>query len=512
MNGAESLIRTLVNNKVDVCFANPGTSEMHFVAALDEVSEMRAVLGLFEGVCTGAADAYYRMTNTPACTLLHLGPGMANGIANLHNAWRAKSGMINIIGDHASTHLKYDAPLTTDIVGLAKPFSGWIKSSASAQVISQDTADAINAAQTWPGQIATLILPADTAWTKASTNLVTATPALEPSYNEEAITKAAEILKKNEPTLLLMSGQAVINKGLELASCIAQKTGAKLMTNRPTARLQKGAGRAIIDSLAYPVTDALEQLKDYKHIILVGTQQPVAFFGYPDTPSTLAPEGCNLLTLASEEENTVAALEALAGTLNAKQTGDTYTLELPDLPTGELDLSKIIQSVAAELPEQAIIVNEALTSFWGGGVLAHSKPHDMLQNTGGAIGFGMPSAVGAAVACPDRKVINLQADGSAMYTLQALWTQARENLDITTILYNNRAYNILQGELQKVGASKKGQTADQLLNLDNPTLNFVSMAQGMGVEAARAETMEQFNDYLKASLGKTGPQLIEVMV
>ncbi len=510
MNGAESLIRTLVKGNVDVCFANPGTSEMHFVAALDEVSEMRAVLGLFEGVCTGAADAYYRMTGKPACTLLHLGPGMANGIANLHNAWRAGSGMVNIIGDHASYHLQHDAPLTTDIVSLAKPFSAWIKKSASAHDISKDTAEAIAVART--GKIATLILPADTAWTKASPDLAEVTPLKVKTYRQEAVTEAASLLNKNEASLLLMSGNAVINQGLELAGRIAAKTGAKLMTNRPTARVQRGAGRVLIDSLLYPVPETLEQLKDFKNIILVGTKQPVGFFAYPDTPSTLAPEGCHLFTLATEDEDAVAALESLAAHLDANTQADTYALSVPSLPTGELSLAKITQSVAAQLPEQAIIINEALTSFRAGHLLASSHAHDMLQGTGGAIGHGVPCAVGSAVACPDRQVIALQADGSAMYTLQGLWTQAREQLNVVTILFNNRAYNILQGELLKVGASKKGSTADRLLNIDDPTLDFVSLAKGMGVDAGRAGSAESFNQLLKEALAKKGPYLIEVMV
>ncbi len=511
MNGAESLIKTLVKNSVNVCFANPGTSEMHFVAALDSVPEMRGVLGLFEGVCTGAADAYYRMTGKPACTLMHCGPGMANGIANLHNAWRAKTGMVNIVGDHASFHLQYDAPLTTDIVSLAKPFSGWIRSSDSAKTISQDAAEAITVARGMPGQIATLILPADTAWTEASSNLVIAKEPELPGFDEATALEIAQLLKKGEPTLLLMSGQALLHEGLELASRIAKKTGAKLMSNRPSPRLQRGAGRPVLDSLAYPVADAVEQLKAFKTIILIGTEQPVSFFGYPNSPSRLATEDAQLIQLASAHENVLAALEFLAEELGAVSSGERYSLNLPDLPTGELNLDKVFQSVAALLPENAILVNEAITSFRGA-ALATARPHDVLQGTGGAIGHGLPESVGAAVACPDRKVVCLQADGSAMYTIQALWTMARERLDVVTVLFNNRAYRILQGEMTKVGATKRGQTADQLLNLDNPVLDFVSLANGMGVEASRALTADDFNKQLAGAIAKKGPHLIEIMV
>ncbi|MCA9837458.1 MAG: acetolactate synthase large subunit [Trueperaceae bacterium] len=511
MNGAESLIKTLVKNNVNVCFANPGTSEMHFVAALDAVPQMRGVLGLFEGVCSGAADAYYRMTGKPACTLMHCGPGMANGIANLHNAWRAQSGMVNIVGDHASFHLQHDAPLTTDIVSLAKPFSGWIRSSASASAISQDAADAITVARGMPGQIATLILPADTAWTEASGELIESKDPVSPQFSEARALEIAGLLENDGPTLLLLSGLAAINEGLELASRIAEKTGAQLMTNRPTARLQRGAGRPVLDALAYPVPDALKQLGSFKTIILVGTEEPVSFFGYPNSPSRLAPEGAKVVQLASADENVLAALEYLAEELDAQTSGERYKLALPDLPYGDLTLDKVFQSVAALMPDETIMVNEAITSFRGA-ALATARPHDVLQGTGGAIGHGLPESVGAAVACPDRKVLCLQADGSAMYTIQGLWSMARENLDVVTVLFNNRAYRILQGEMTKVGAMKKGQTADQLLNLDNPVLDFVSIAQGMGVEASRALSADAFNDQLAAALTKQGPHLIEIMV
>ena len=511
MNGAQSLIKTLVKNDLNVCFANPGTSEMHFVAALDSVPEMRGVLGLFEGVCSGAADAYYRMTAKPASTLMHCGPGMANAIANLHNAWRAKSGMVNIVGDHASFHLDYDAPLSTDIVSLARPFSAWIRSSASADEISQDTAEAITVARGMPGQIATLILPADTAWTEASVELAIAKDPSLPAFNQTRATKIAELLKKSEPCLLLMSGPALLNEGFELASRIAQKTGARLMSNRPSARLQRGAGRPLLESLAYPVAEALEQLKSFKTIILVGTEQPVSFFGYPNSPSRLAAQDAELIQLASADENVLAALEFLAEELGATQSGERYQLQLPDLPSGDLNLDKVFQSLAVQLPEETILVNEAITSFRGA-ALATARPHDVLQGTGGAIGHGLPESVGAAVACPDRQVVCLQADGSAMYTIQALWTMAREQLNVVTVLFNNRAYKILQGEMAKVGATKQGQTADQLLNLDNPQLDFVSMARGMGVEASQALTAEAFNDQLKAALAKKGPHLIEIMI
>ena len=515
-NGAQNLIRTLVAGGVDVCFTNPGTSEMHFVAALDQVEGMRAVLCLFEGVCTGAADAYGRMTGKPASTLLHLGPGMGNGFANLHNARRAQSPMVNIIGEHATYHIELDAPLTTDIEGIADHVSKWVRTTLSPDAISRDTAEAITAALTDPGQIATLILPGDSSWnpTEAALTMPQAPP--KPTFSTDAVEHAASIIRRGEPTLLLMSGKAVLDEGAEWASRIAAVSDVQLMSNRPTARRQLGVGRPIIKALAYPVDQSLNQLKEFKHIILVGTAQPVAFFAYPNKPGKLAPDGCELHALASPDEDVVGALAALANELGASaETGlhAQYQLAPPPLPTGELTIPSVWQSVAAQLPDQAIIVNESLTSGRGSAKYLSNVPqHDMLYGTGGAIGHGLPQSIGAAVACPDRQVINMQADGSAMYTISALWTFARENLDIVSVIWNNRAYKILQGELKNVGAVRHGTKADSILNLDNPQLDFVQMAQGMGVEASRADSAETFNDQLAAALAKKGPHLIEVLV
>lgn len=417
MNGAQNLIRTLVQGEVDVCFTNPGTSEMHFVAALDQVDGMRAVLCLFEGGCTGAADGYARMTGKPASTLLHLGPGLGNGIANLHNARRALSPIVNIIGEHAGYHIQHDAPLTSDIEGLAWPVSKWVRTSTSPDEISRDTSAAITAARTAPGQIATLILPGDTSWNPTTVPLTPPEPPPPPTYNLQAVKQAAQILRADAPTLLLMSGKAVLSEGACLASRISQATGAVLMSNRPTARFEFGAGRPIIKSLAYPVDSSLKQLEAFGHIILIGTAEPVAFFAYPHKPSRLAPEGCYLHTLAAPEEDIIGALTALAEELGVPDgAGPCYTLNLPPLPTGALTLEAIWQSVTAQMPEQTIMVNESLTSGWGGVAqsLQGARPFDMLIGTGGAIGHGIPNSVGAAVACPERQVINMQADGSAM--------------------------------------------------------------------------------------------------
>jgi acetolactate synthase-1/2/3 large subunit len=514
MNGAESLVRTLVAGDVNVCFANPGTSEMHFVAALDRVEGMRCVLGLFEGIVTGAADGYFRMTNRPASTLLHLGPGLANGLANLHNAKKANSGIVNIVGQHATYHIDYNAPLTSDIEGLARPMSAWVRTSPDAKSVAADGAAAIAAAKSAPPQIATLILPADTAWNEADGIAEVPADRQRASYSPRAVEAAAKILRGGEPTLLLITGSALTEHGLALAAQIAGKTGCKVMGQTYNPKMARGRGRFSVDRIPYVIEQALPILKDFRHIILVEANDPVAFFAYPNKPSLLKPEGCEVHRMTEGGENSVAALEALAGALGAKPS-DVKQQKLVELakPTGALTHASIAQAIALAIPENAILVDESITT--GRGFFpptAAAAPHDWLQNMGGSIGFSTPVSTGAAVACPDRKVICMVGDGSAMYTLQSLWTQARENLDVTTIVFANRTYQILKGEFAGVGAGEMGQRALDMLNIDRPSLDWVSLAKGMGVQARSVTTAEDFSKALDEAIAEKGPRLIEVLM
>jgi acetolactate synthase-1/2/3 large subunit len=514
MNGAESLVRTLVGGGVDVCFTNPGTSEMHFVAALDRVEGMRCVLGLFEGVVTGAADGYARMSEKPAGTLLHLGPGLANGLANIHNANKASSPMVNIVGDHATYHRKYDAPLTSDIEGLARPSSHWVKTSPDAKSIAADGAAAIAVARRLPGQIATLILPADTAWNEGLGPAPT--PAAEPPkpVSAEAVEEAARALRSGEPCLILMTGRALRQDGLELAGRIAAKTGARLMAQGSNARTQRGRGRVFLERVPYVVDQAVKVLAGLKHIILVGAKMPVAFFAYPEKPSLLAPPDAQGHVLARLDEDMLGALGALADAVGARSTPAPIGNEPPPEPgLGKITSDALGAARGAIHPENAIVVDEAVTT--GRGFFAPTRsaaPHDWLSNMGGSIGLGLPVATGAAVACPDRKVVCLEGDGSGMYTLQALWTQAREGLDVTTLLFSNRSYQILKGELANVGAGNPGRKALDMLDLDRPDLDWVTMAKGMGVSGARVETMDDFNRRFAEGLATPGPFLVEVVL
>jgi acetolactate synthase-1/2/3 large subunit len=514
MNGAESLVRTFVGGGVTVCFANPGTSEMHFVAALDRVEGMRCVLGLFEGVVTGAADGYARMTGNPALTLLHLAPGLGNGLANLHNASRAHSPVVNVIGDHATYHKQYDAPLNGDIEGVARPYSKWLRSSISAADIARDGAEAVAAARTAPGQIATLILPADTAWNEggpvADVPPVPA-PELPPS---EAIDTAARLLRNGRPTAILLGGRALRGEALVMAGRIAAACGASLFAPYSMPRLERGAGRVPVERIPYVIDQAVARLAAFPQMILVGAPPPVAFFAYPEKPSVVTPAGCDIHRLAEPRHDLTAALAGLADAVGATRTPPIAQERVRQgAPSGKVTLAGLAEIVAALIPENAIVIDESITS--GRGLLPATKgavPHDWLANTGGSIGIGLPLAVGAAIACPDRRVLCLESDGSGMYTLQALWTMAREGLNVTTVLFANRSYNILKGELANVGAGNPGRKALDMLEIGHPDLDWCRLASGMGVPAAPASDLDEFAAALARSLKADGPSLVELVL
>ncbi|KAA1003545.1 acetolactate synthase large subunit [Paraburkholderia panacisoli] len=514
MNGAESLLRSLIASGVDVCFGNPGTSEMHFVAALDEVDGMRPILGLFEGVVTGAADGYGRMAGKPAATLLHLGPGLANGLANLHNARRASSPVVNIVGDHASTHARFEAPLTSDIKGFARPVSHWIHSSSSALTVGADAARAVQASMEGAGQIATLILPADTAWSQAdavAAPLPTPAPALA---SGEAIDRIAALARTGVRTAFLLRGKALQERGLRAAGRIAAKTGARLLCDTFAPRLQRGAGRVPVERLPYFAEQVVDFLAGTELLVLVGAQPPVSFFAYPDKPSSLTPQECRVAVLAHPHEDGTAALESLVEALGA-QHAIARAIDRQDIEfssNGPLDGESIMRSVARHLPENAIITEEASLAMAHYALTESAAPHDFLTLTGGAIGSMMPVSIGAGVACPDRKVVNLVGDGSAMYTLQSLWTMARENIDVVTVIYSNGGYRILANELKRVGARTDGAHAASMFDLGNPSLDWVALARGMGVEAFRAESRETFDTSLAHAMKRRGPMLIEAVI
>jgi acetolactate synthase-1/2/3 large subunit len=512
MNGAESLVTTLVDQGVDICFANPGTSEMHFLSALDN-PRMKSVLCLFEGVCTGAADGWYRMKDRPASTLLHLGPGLANGLANIHNAKRASSGMVNIVGEHSTAHLKYDPPLTSDIEGLARPLSHWVRRATSSSTIAWDAASAVAKASEHPGQIATLVLPGDTAWRDAG-SAQTPAPATPVRKVPDAarVDQIAKMLRSGEPTLLILANKATRGRALELAGKIAAGTGCRLASQFFTARIERGAGRVPLERIPYAVAQATAFLDSFEHLVTIETKEPVAFFSYPDKPSLLKSPGTSVHALAETDEDSVAALEMLIDALGLNDVAPALQerVETP-VPDGALTPISIAHALAAALPEHCILVDESLTTGRETmGYTVGARPHDLINNLGGSIGYGTPVATGTALACPDRRTFCMVGDGSAMYTIQSLWTQAREGLPVTTIIFANNSYAILKAEYANMGAGTPGPQALAMIDIDRPTIDWVAMAKSMGVPGVSVDNAGDFHREMVRSAEADGPVLIEV--
>ncbi len=515
MYGAQALISTLVDSGVEVCFANPGTSEMHLVTAIDTVPGMRPVLGLFEGVVTGMADGYARVAGKPAATLLHLGPGLANGLANLHNARRAQTPVVNIVGDHATHHLQHDAPLASDIVGFARPVSAWVHTATSPESVGADAARAVHASLQSPGQVATLILPADVAWNEGGIPA----PALPVSgplrAADAAVARVADAVRSGRKVGILMRGDALKERGLTAAGRVATAGNVTLMADTFAPAMQAGAGRVPVTRLPYFAEQLVEFLAPLDVLVLVNTKPPVTFFAYPGRPSVGKADHTELMHLSHPHEDGTAALEALADSLGvAGAVPVTSPFRVDDTVGDKWDQFAIGRAVARHLPEHAIVVSEGGTQGAGtSAALVTGVPHDVLSLTGGSIGMGLPVATGAGVAAADgRKVLCLQGDGGGMYTLQSLWTQARERLDVTTVIFANRSYGILQIELMRTGAGKGGEKAQSMLDLGNPELNWVDLARGMGVEATRATNVAEFEAAFASAMGQRGPRLIEAYV
>ncbi len=519
MNGARSLISTLVQHGVATCFMNPGTSEMHFVAALDEVTSMRGVLALFEGVATGAADGYARMTRRPAACLLHLGPGLGNGLANLHNARRARSPVVAIVGDHALSHRVYDAQLQSDIETVARNVSTFVRTAESTRDLGADAAETVAAAVGPPGSVATLILPADVSWSEGGLVAPAAgppgrTPRRGNPPDQTILDDAAAALRSGEKAAVLVGGRACTGATLERAADLAAATGAGLLAETFPARLERGQGRPAVERLAYLAEFTAMQLEGVRHLILIDAASPVSFFAYPGKASDLVPAGCTVHAVAGPADDVDAAVQLLAESVGARRgAAPRSAAEPPARPTGPLTAAAVCQALGALLPEGAIVSDEGNTAgLFAPGATAGSPPHDWLCLTGGAIGQGLPVAVGAAVAAPDRRVVALESDGSALYTLQSWWTMAREGLDVTTVLLNNGSYAVLNMELDRVGAGDPGPRARQMLDLGNPSMDFVQMARGFGLPAVRADSAESFSEELARALATPGPSLVEAVV
>ncbi|HEX4160560.1 MAG TPA: acetolactate synthase large subunit [Rhizomicrobium sp.] len=511
MNGAEALLGSLVAGGIEVCFMNPGTTEIHLVEALDRVRGLRDVACLFEGVASGAADGYARMTGKPASTLFHLGPGLSNALANLHNACRATVPMVNIVGDHATFHRPLNPPLASDIEAIARPFSRWLKTSWTAADVGREGAEAVAAARTAPGRIATLVVPSDAAWSEGGGITGPVAPPAPDLPAPSRIEDAARLLRNGERAAILLGSHMMQGPALTAAGRIASATGAKLLAPFAFARMERGDGRPCVERIAYVTEQAMAQLAEFRQLILVGAPEPVAFFGHPTRPGRLAPEGCRVFTLAAAVEDCAGALTALADALDARDAAPhLQAAEERIAPHGAITLEGIARAVAAALPENVIVVDESITS--GRGLMAATRgapPHDWLVNTGGSIGLGTPLAVGAALAAPDRPVLCLEGDGSFMYTPQALWTAARESLALTTIVFANRSYQILKGELAAL-ETNPGPRAEAALDIAPPAIDFIALSKSLGAPAVRVADLEEFTAALRRGLASREPNLIEV--
>ena len=519
MNGAEALLRTLVASGVDTCFMNPGTSEMHFVAALDRVPQMRGVLTLFEGVASGAADGFARMAERPASVLLHLGPGLGNAVANLHNARRAGSPVVAVVGDHATYHERFDAPLQSDIHALASNVSAWVSRPGSVTELPGAAAAAVAAAYGPPGQVATLVLPADVSWSEGAEPALPASRGISGGFEPGTLRSAAQVLRSGEPVAFLVGGRGCRAGVLETLGSIGSATGARVICETLPARIERGGGRFEPERLAYLAEMAMAQLDGLAHLILVGASAPVSFFAYPSKPSWLTPPDCNVLRLVGSGDDCSFAVSSLAETLDATRGGPAPAWNAAERSRreapvgGPLTSEAVGLAVGALLPEGAIVSDESITSGAHAWAASAAAPfHDWLTLSGGAIGQGLPLALGAAVACPQRRVLALEADGSAMYTIQALWSMAREGVDVTVVILSNRSYAILNMELKRVEADGAGARAREMLDLGRPDLDFVSLAAGMGIPARRATDAAEFAHALRESFATQGPSLIEAVI
>ncbi len=514
MNGAEALLKTLVDAGIEICFANPGTSEMHLVSAIGKTDSVRPILCLFEGVVTGAADGYARMAGRPAVTLLHLGPGLANGMANLHNAKKARVALVNIVGDHAPYHLPHDAPLTSDVTAHATINSAWVETSTSADDLARLGAVAVQQSRNGTGTIATLIAPANHAWEEAQNSYPALPIEPPPEVAAQTIEEVGALLTNGKKTAIVLGGHALRDDELVLASRISAKTGAPLFCETFPTRHQRGAGRVSITRVPYFAELAIQVLGEYEQFVLIGAATPVAFFAYPDTPSVLVPSDATVTSLASPVQNTSAALASLADRLAAGPGLETLQQRIvPEPPAGPLTAVAIGDTLAALLPDNAILSDEGITC--SAEVFARTvgaAPHDALTITGGAIGQGLPVSFGAAIACPDRKVVALQADGSGLYTLQSLWSMARENADVVVVLLNNDSYAILNIELARLKTGTPNEKTLSMLDIGHPSLDWQHIARGMNVNASRATTAEEFHQQFGAAINTRGPHLIEAMI
>ncbi|MDB5557165.1 MAG: thiamine pyrophosphate protein domain protein TPP-binding protein [Enterovirga sp.] len=507
--GAEALVRALVDEGVTVFFANPGTSELHAVSAIDREAGARGVLCLFEGVATGAADGYGRIARSPAATLLHLGPGLANGMANLHNARQAGSPMVVVVGEHSGDHLAFDSPLKSDLERLPPYYSKGVRTLRPGDDMAAAAAEAVHASMSRPAGISTLVAPADAMWAPPSRpSRVEARPRSPETFDTAVADRISAALRGGSAALIL-GGEALLEDGLTLAGRIAAATGATLLSETFNARHSRGGGLPHAQRIPYFPELAAPLLAKFGLLVLLGSKRPTSFFGSPNQPSDLVASDTVVIGIGPGDDP-VAVLRHLAESMAAGTAEPIAPARqtLP-LPTGPLTAGAIWAAMNHLMPDGSIVCEEAGVSSRGADeAMSVAARHEWLNLTGGSIGDAVSLAVGAAVAAPGAKVFAVQGDGGALYTIQALWTHAREKLNVLTVIMNNGRYAILDYEAKRHGISL-GARGASLFDLASPSIEWVQVARGLGVEAATATTAEEFSDRLREAIAADGPRLID---
>ena len=514
-NGSQALFKTLLDSGIDVCFANPGTSEMQLVYEMGTTDGFRPVLCLQENVVTGAADGYYRIVGKPAFAMLHLGVGVANGLCSMHNARKAGSGMVALCGAGADYH-HHDVEITflRPIADLATPVADWVRTSKSADDLAVAGSEAVQVART--GKVATLITPANHHWELTPIEVKAQEPTSPPAVSDETIDKAVELLKNGKSTAVMLGGLAVA-EGQEIAGKIAVASGAKLLCETMCAKLPRGAGSVVVTQIPYIPEMARTVLAEFEQVIMVGGRRPMASLAYEGASLSKVPESCEMHYLVTDELDVLGALDSLCAKLGAGDITDVDRYEAAaDTadPTGELSPEAVAQCLTMLIPENAIVSDESATmGMQMFSMTQNAKPHDWLMSpNGGGIGHGLPVALGAAVAGNGRKVLALQADGCGMYTPQALWSIARENLNVTIVILKNDRYGILEVELARVRESAANDKMMSMLEIDKPSIDWVQIAGGMGIPATSATTAEEFYQQLSEAMAHKGPRLVEAVV
>lgn len=509
--GGDALVGSLADSGVTHVFANPGTSELDLVVALDREPRIQSVPVVFENVASGAADGFARMAARPAATLLHLGPGYLNAAANLHNARRARSPIVNIVGDHAVSHRALDAPLTSDIKAIVAPHSAWVRDVTTAAEMGAAAAEAVRVSVAQRGQ-STLIVAADAAWSRGGERAPVA-PAPPPLAPEQRVIQAAiEALRSARNPAILVGGTVLNETGLAACARLAG-AGFRILSETFPARHARGQGRFTPERLAYFAEMGVAQLAGVDLLLLVGAKDPVGFFAYADKPARHLPEGCVARSLASPGEDEGLAIQALADAVGAAPAAATAEIIRPNTPTGAITPAALAAAVARNLPANAIVSDDGVTASGPVSMMTAQGPaHDWLCLTGGALGQGLPLAIGAALAAPNRTVICLTGDGAMLYTMQALWTIARLGLNIITVVAVNRSYEILKIELARMGVNETGAASRDLLDLSNPSISYTQLAQGFGIEGRRCETAESLDHALHGAFGARTPILIEAIL